>query len=469
LLAPFLLLAWATSALGQSAANAHTAVVKRSTFWEPGLYSLLDQGDWSANESTWGMLSVNGPGDGNGSNSAGTGVHSGNPAATDVQVGNGQLGDWLGVNENGFRLGGISILDVNAQPTGGDEPGSWTSNSLTILDMSLDMEEWMNCEGGKLGVEFLFYSGGDTNGDSGSVMGYNSLDAGPPRTRFEIYTLWYRQNLLDEMVSVRIGKLVPTFDFNNVVRSVPFAEDAYNIPAVSSALLTPLYLSPTQLGIMPGYYNSATGMVTVLKPNDHLYAEYGIYDGNLAAGRQTGLEGPHFNGYYLQVAECGGDWTIGQQEKPGALGAGYWKQTGLLSAPGGNVHGAEGVYLFGSQRLYFERPGESNNGLTAWIQLAATDSDFISTHRYLGSGISYFGPLRYRDNDSAGFAFAYGKMNDDPATDLGPQESIYTWYYQYQANPSCYLQPNVTYISTPASRPGLSDVFALTFRAIVVF
>jgi porin len=396
-------------------------------------------------------------------------VHSGNPAATDLQVGNGQLGDWLGVNENGFRLGGLSIFDVNAQPTGGDEPGSWTTDSLTILDMSLDMEEWMNCEGGRLGVEFLYYSGGDTNGDSGSVMGYNSLDAGAPRTRFEIYTLWYRQYLFDEMVSVRVGKLVPTYDFNNVVRSIPFSEDAYNIPAVSSAILTPLYLSPTQLGVMPGYYNSATGMVAVLNPKDHLYAQYGIYDGNLAAGRQTGLEGPHFNGYCLQIAECGGDWTVGQQEKPGAFGAGYWKQTGLLSAPSGNVHGAEGVYLFSSQRLYFERPGESNNGLTAWLQLAATNSDFISTHRYVGSGLSYFGPIRYRDNDSAGFAFAYGEMNDDPAADLGPQEAIYTWYYQYQVCQSCNLQPNLTYISTPASSPGLSDVFALTFRAIVVF
>jgi carbohydrate-selective porin OprB len=60
-------------------------------------------------------------------------------------------------------------------------------------------------------------------------------------------------------------------------------------------------------------------------------------------------------------------------------------------------------------------------------------------------------------------------MNDDPAADLGPQEAIYTWYYQYQVSQSCNLQPNLTYISTPASSPGLSDVFALTFRAIVVF
>lgn len=394
---------------------------------------------------------------------------SGNPAATDLQVGSGWLGDWLDVNHNGFRLGGLNITDVNAQVTGGEKPGSWTSGSLTLLDTSLDTEEWLDWKGSRFGMELLFYTGGDIDGDAGSVMGYNSLDGEPPRTRFEIYTLWYRQELLDEMLSVRCGKLIPIYSFNNVVRSTEFADEAYNIPAVSSAILTPLYISPTQLGVMPGYYNSATGMVAVLSPNEHVYGQYGLYDGNLAAGRQTGLTGPLFNGYYLQVAEFGGNWTLGPEEKPGGAGAGYWNQSGQLSAPGGTVRGAEGVYCFASQRLYFERPGESNNGLTTWIQLAATNSDFISTHRFVGSGLTYFGPIEGRENDSAGFAFAYGKMNDDPAADLGPREAIYTWYYQYQVSSCCYFQPNLTYISSPAARPGLSDVLAITFRAIVVF
>jgi porin len=393
----------------------------------------------------------------------------GNPAATDLQVGSGWLGDRLGLNKNGFRLGGISIFDVNAQPTGGINPGSWTTNSLSILDMSLDMEEWIDCEGGEFGVEFLYYTGGNVNGDAGTVMGYNSLDGEPPRSRFEIYTLWYRQMLFDKMLSIRVGKLVPVYDFNNVARSTPYSEDNYGVPAITSAIITPLYVNPTQLGVMPGYYNSATGLVASFCPNERAYAQYGLYDGSLAAGRQTGLEGPHFNGYAMQVFELGTVWQIGAQEKPGKIGAGYWKQTGLLEAPGGTVNGADGMYFFTSQRLYYERPFESSNGLFAWGQFAATDSDFIDTHRFVGSGLTYFGPLAGRDNDSAGFAFAYGRMNTNPAADLGPQETIYSWYYQYQVSQNCYLQPNVTYIATPASRPGLSDVLALTMQAIVTF
>ena len=35
--------------------------------------------------------------------------------------------------------------------------------------------------------------------------------------------------------------------------------------------------------------------------------------------------------------------------------------------------------------------------------------------------------------------------------------------------PNTYLQPNLSYIVTPAARPGLDDVFALTLRAILLF
>lgn len=178
---------------------------------------------------------------------------------------------------------------------------------------------------------------------------------------------------------------------------------------------------------MPGYYNSATGMVASFIPTRNVYAQYGLFDGNLATGRQTGLTGPLFNGYLLHLAEAGVDWTVGPQTKPGKCGAGYWKQTGALDLPGGGtVQGAEGIYMFALQRLFYEFPGESNNGVTAYFQFAATNSPFISTQRYFGCGLTYFGPCPGRDADSAGFAFAYGRMNPAPALDLGPRELIYT-------------------------------------------
>ncbi|MEK6246719.1 MAG: carbohydrate porin [Planctomycetales bacterium] len=394
---------------------------------------------------------------------------SGNPAATNITVGSGWLGDYLGINRNGWRFAGLNITDINAQLTGGVQPGQWTVNNLTVFDLSIDTEKYLGWEGGLFGTEFLFYSGGATNHNAGTVMGYSSLDAGPPRTRQQIYQLWYRQQLFNKKLTVRVGKSTPTYDFNNVVRSVPFNDPEYNIPSLSSAILTPLFISPMLCGILPGYYDSATGLVASLTPNKNFYIQYGMFDGNKAAGRHTGLEGPHFNGYYLHLVEAGSNWTVGSEQKPGKFGIGYWKQTGLLERDGITVRGADGMYLFGSQRLYYERPGQSDDGISVYFQFGASDSAVISTHRYIGCGITFFGPLPCRDDDSAGFAFAYGSMNPDPTLDLGPRELIYSWYYQYRVNPNCFLQPNISYIGQPAAEPGLSDVFALTMRAILLF
>jgi porin len=85
---------------------------------------------------------------------------------------------------------------------------------------------------------------------------------------------------------------VPTFDFNNVVRPVPVKDTAAAIPAVAALAYTPIFVNPTMLGVIPGYYNSATGITTTLLPTESTYLNYGFYDGNLAAGHQTGMSGP---------------------------------------------------------------------------------------------------------------------------------------------------------------------------------
>ncbi|WP_197534920.1 carbohydrate porin [Symmachiella dynata] len=415
---------------------------------------------------------------GNGPSSGGTsfvspdthaGPIAGNPAATEIMTGSGLLGDFLGVNHNGFRVGGLNITSLNDQISGGLKPGHWTSNSLTLVDLSLDTEESYGWRGGRWGGQFLYYSGGTTNDDAGTVMGYNSLDVTAPRSRVEIYQLWYRQKMLDDRLTVRFGKMVPTADFNNVVRSIPFSDGAYNIPAVSSAILTPLFVNPTQLGIMPGYYNSAFGATTALTLPLDTYLQYGWYDGNLAAGRQTGLSGPHFNGFNLHILEAGADWTLGAQKKPGKFGIGGWKQTGELATASGSVNGADGMYLFLSQRLYYEHPDQSDQGISAFVQYAATNSAFIETHRYFGCGLTYFGPLPSRDHDSMGVMAAYGKMNDDPALELGSHELIYTTYYQCNVSKNLFVQPNLTYIDDPAQSTGIPDVFAFTMSVILLF
>lgn len=422
---------------------------------------------------------------------------SGNPAATNILTGNGRLGEVLGINRNGWRLGGLTINDANGILSGGLGPGKWAGQTLTLADLSFNADEAGIWDGAMFGSEFLYYAGygagpvvngveqsqGSPNALAGTVMGFNSLDGAPPIHRAELYELWYRQELYEKKVVVRIGKSVPTYDFGNVSKPVRMKDPQSNIPSTSSAILTPLYVNPTMLGIIPGYYNSATGIVISLLPNDHFYAQYGFFDGNLAAGQQTGLEGPHFTGHYFHIGEIGANWLIGQKQKPGQCGIGYWGQTGLLTGfSGQSISGAQGFYMFGSQRLYWENYGENNQGLGCYLQFGTTDSDIVFTHRFFGCGLTYYGPLPNRDDDSAGFAMAVGHMTNDPnagrvffsgyppgPAPLGSDETILTWYYQFKVAPSAFLQPNLSYIPNPARVPGTPAAFPLTIQATVLF
>jgi len=424
------------------------------------------------------------------------GAISGN-AAVNIVTGTGRLGDWLGVNHDGWRLGGLAINDANGLLSGGLGPGKWVGQSLTVADLSYDTEKAGHWDGGSFGTQFLYYTGygagpvvngveqhqGSPNSLAGTVMGFNSLDGAPPIHRAELYQAWYRQTLFDDLVQMRIGKSVPTYDFNNVTRPVATADEAYQVPSVSGAILTPIYVNPTMLGVIPGYYNSATGVITSITPTEHLYAQYGFYDGSLATGRQTGLEGPHFTGHYLHLAEVGATWFLGPDKLPGSFGIGGWAQTGTLRGfSGQRVDGAQGMYLFGSQRLYFEDPGRTHDGLSFFYQFGATDADVVLTQRYFGCGLTYFGPLPNRSGDSLGFALALGKMNSDPnagkvfysgygpgPAPLGSQELMMTWYYQIDLEKGRFLQPNLSYIPDPARIPGTPSALALTIQAVLLF
>ncbi len=49
-----------------------------------------------------------------------------------------------------------------------------------------------------------------------------------------------------------------------------------SIPAVSGLTYTPVFVNPTLLGVMPGYYNSAYGLTTSFAPTKSVYIPYGL-------------------------------------------------------------------------------------------------------------------------------------------------------------------------------------------------
>jgi porin len=408
---------------------------------------------------------------------------TGNPAAENQLPGTGLAGRLLHLPEDsGLRLGGLWLADTNGLLSGGAQPGKWSWNSALIIGANLDAEKLLNWKGASFGVQFLQFNGQDTNGQAGSVQGYNSLPGSKPLNRSELYQLWYRQTLFDDKIVFRIGKMVPTYDFNNVARPVPTQDEALEIPAVTGLLYTPVFVNPTLLGAIGGYYNSVSGLTVTVAPTKNSYLNYGFYDGNVALGVQTGLTGPHFNGYYFNILETGVDWVVAERY-PGEFGAGVWYQTGLLHGPPGiSQNGTGGVYLFGGQRVWgrstrspapdsknavpaSEEPQKAS--ISTFVQFGLNNSETLPVKEYFGLGFTGFGLVPHRPDDSLGVGMAWSWLNPSP---FGrSNELMFQGYYQAHLYAGTFFQPALSYIPNPGVNTKFNSAWALTFRFTFLF
>jgi porin len=233
-----------------------------------------------------------------------------------------------------------------------------------------------------------------------------------------------------------------------------------DIPAVTGLLYTPVFVNPTLLGAIGGYYNSVYGFTVTLAPTKNSYLNYGLYDGNVARGVQTGLTGPHFNGYYFNILETGVDW-VAVGKYPGELGLGGWYQTGELHTQGPkriSQDGTGGFYLFGGQRLWAnstESPTLDGKGkaliptgqtrhasISAFVQFGVNNSETLPAEDYFGAGLTGFGLVPFRPDDSIGAGMAWSWLN--PKVFNRPSELMFQGYYQAHLYAGIFFQPAIS-------------------------
>lgn len=407
------------------------------------------------------------------------GAVSGNPAADNIVPGTGFLGRSLGLPESsGLRVGGLWLADSNGLLAGGAQPGSWTWNSMLLLGLDVDAEKLLNLKGASFSAQFMQVDTQQTNAQAGSVQGYNSLDAsnGTVVDRSQLYQAWYRQTMFDDKINIRIGKQVPTYDFANVSRPVPESNDMLMIPAVTGLLYTPIFVNPSMLGTMGGYYNSVYGVSIGIASSENTYVRLGIYDGNLANGVQTGVTGPEFNGSTFSIAEIGIDWVLAERY-PGEFGIGAWYQTGTLEVTDLNndvvsQDGTGGLYFFGGQRLWSngaENAGQptAEQSVSAFVQYGANNSETMLMTQSVGGGLTSFGIFPSRPHDSMGIGASLAWLNQN--TFERSSELMFQGYYQFKVRDGLFVQPTLSFIPTPGASPDLDPAWAFTLRLSMFF
>jgi porin len=395
---------------------------------------------------------------------------SGNPASTDYSVvGTGWLGRTLGLKDEwGIKLGGLWLADSSLVVAGGAQPGVIANNSALIIGLGIDAEKMVDWRGASFGFQFLQFNGADTNADAGSVAGYNGIVGLPPFNRTEILEAWYVQEMKKDVLKMRIGRSLPTYDFGNVLRPVALADVNQNIPAVSGLLWSPIFLNASMIGAFLGYYNPATGVTVNFTPTKDFYVNLGIYDGNRARGIQPGLNPPMLNGYLFNIGEVGVNWLLGEGNHPGQFGIGLWRQTGQLTARGITEDGTGGFYVFGSQRVAYRiNPSVKNSSISVFYQVGANSSQTLPMTQYYGAGVTAFGLIGSREDDSIGMGVGVTRLN--PNLFERATEVMFQGYYQARLFAAIFLQPTVTYIPTPGASPILPGALITTMRLTVLF
>ena len=403
----------------------------------------------------------------------------GNPGADNVITGTGKLGELINIpQDSGVRLGGIWIGQMDTLMSGnsltnnflrqkGGGAGDVIFDQLALLDLQLDMEKIVGLHGASFGSSFLWFDGQNNNYRAGVLTGYNGLsETGPSYNRVELYQLWWRQSLFDDKWIFRVGKSIPTFDFNNVTRRLPLEGEKQYVSAVTALLFTPIFVNPSILGVMPGYWNSAWGVTTTVAPNTSFYASYGIYDGSLALGRQTGtVAGPNFSNYFT-IGELGTSWV---GDYPGKFAVGGWGQSGTLKeywqgAPCSSAicqSGAAGIYADATNRLHTLSRPDGSGIFIGYIQYGINNSKTMLVNEFVGGGITGLGLIPGRTKDTMGFGVANSWTNGPsnkgigylpyPGTSKPRTETILQIYYQANVWGDIFVQPTISYVPHPAS------------------
>jgi porin len=394
---------------------------------------------------------------------------SGNPAATTFTTGTGWLGRQLGLRDEwGVTLGGVWLADTNLVAAGGVQKGGWTNNSALFVGLGIDADKLVGWQGASFGFQFLQLNAGNTNGEAGSVQGYNGIVGPPPFNRTELFEAWYAQEMIKDVLKMRIGRVNPAADFNNVLRPVTFTDSNQNIPAVSGLIYSTVFANGTLIGSLPGYYNSGNGVTVNFTPTKSFYVNLGVYDGNNALRVQTGMAPPTFNGYYFNIGEIGTNWTLGEANHPGQFGIGLWRQTGILTAPGVTQDGAGGVYMFASQRIaHGVNERVPSSGVSTFVQFGASNALTPPINQYYGAGLTGFGLIGDRAQDSMGFGAALSRLN--PVLYFQPYELMFQAYYQAHLYAATFLQPTVSFIPAPGAAPNLPPTLTTTMRLTVLF
>lgn len=394
------------------------------------------------------------------------------------------FGDWGGRRtalwEKGIDAKVLLITDPYGNASGGLAKG-FTNYSMLSADLTLDTDKLLGLPGGAFQVGFAVNFGTQLSQDVvGNTFPIQSSDVAPPGPR--LTSLSYTQSLLDNKLSLRIGRLSidslygEEFAGSNYFRQ--FTSVAFN--AIPYAIF---YNSPGALG----YPATTWGARARFALNNDLYVMAGLYnaDPDVGLANRHGLDftlaGPAYG-----IAEIG--WTRNQGPDatalPGNLKLGAYQLGGTVAAydSTATAAGRHGFYLVADQAVARLGSRETDRQLGVFGSLVSAPNQSVSPMPFFFStGLVATGPFASRPKDVLALGVAYGRYSSALRAEqvaqlalessVRPQVSELTLELSYglQLMPGLLLQPGMQLLLHPGGDPATPSALALGVNAVLSF
>ena len=364
---------------------------------------------------------------------------------------------------HGITLDVSIIADHSTVLEGGRNPRASADRFLAQAGVIIDTDKAVGWPGGTLNINYLGFHGDDGSRDTGDIQVYSNID-GPSFDA--LYSLWYQQDLIDDQLSIKFGKMDANADFAYVANGANFIHSS---PGFSPTILSSPGFSPTILGF-PSYPDPATAVNVFWRDKAGPYVGAGLYDGATQDGLNTGTRGPSsFFGApnaTFYIAEAGTRYMIG--DEPGRIGVGYWHHSGRFTAfDTGRNKRADGSYLVWDQGIYSN--AATLTAVDAFFQYAKTDELISAIDTHVAGGAEFTGLLDGRPKDVSGLMASYVGFSDAPGADFeADYELAVEAFYGIRPKPWLELKPDIQYIINPGGS-GLDDALVGTLRARLAF
>lgn len=419
-------------------------------------------------------------------------------------------GDWWGIrnylDDSGVELSASYTNNIAGNPVGGQSQG-FTYTDNVSFGLQLNFEQLIGWKGLTFDVSGLNRAGSSLSQDNIKNQFTVQQVYGGQTAMF--YALVLEQRLLDDKVSIKVGRFSTGDDFasspiywlymNNGIDGNPQA-----LPVNTQFSAYPwavwaarLRVQPTpEFNAMIGAYQVSNrvfdreyhGLDWSIRPGDGvlLISQFGwtpeffkkpvekdapASDGKTAIETKARSEGKSFKAVAPDTVMKGlpGHYWFGAYYSP-------WTFNDIGNPGKNTVTNSYGFYWHADQMVWQESPG-SDQGLTLWSAFVLSPQQDIAKLPFqANAGAVYKGLIPCRDQDYSMLGFVYGKFSSNYANYTESQggghpdyEIVIEASYRVNLTKFAYFQPDLQWVINPGGTGNIPNALVLGAQMGVTF